>query len=70
MSTFTNDSSTLVPAVMKPLKAQDTASILASESSKAQLLDKLTEELYQRIVAECTTVQPRSKLPVGQSEES
>ena len=34
------------------------------------MLDKLTEELYQSIIAECTLVQPRSKLPVGQSEES
>ena len=56
MSTFPTDSSTLVPAKMKPLEGQDAKSILASESSRAQLLDKLTDELYQSILTECTLV--------------
>ena len=69
MSTFDNPS-TLISAKMKPLEEKDVKQILTDESSKAQLLDKITDELFQSMITEATRVEPRSKPPASQSEES
>ena len=68
MTTFDNPS-TLIAAKVRPLEGQDAKSILASESAKAQLLDQITEDLFQSLLADGTRVEPRSKPSSGQPEE-
>lgn len=66
---FANEAN-LLPAKVKPFANKDAKQILADEASRKKLLDQLTDELFNSMVSDCAQVKPRSKLPVGQSEES